>query len=619
MKTIFYSVVFSILMLTIVSCIKEFQEPNDPKTIEINSETLKNTSNDDLYIILGEERQIAYSVENMQKAVDFINMNLSNSPFMGRRIFATHLYLQFLPNTEEHLTILNQLSIAGEIVLSNYPLHCKIVKQGSFIRENDPDKIKYAPLYTTVPLGYNIPNVPYNIIEWVYEPTADEFDLEVTALVLTANKDELDIMINGTPIAQANLLDYLKLPESEKSGKFTPQGRFVVWDTELTNNNYVGVRNTHVLIGRLIWWHSISTNGNGEFVDNRTYRGTVHVRAAWETQDFTIRKHWNEVIGLGISDYLMELTKNNNNRTYETLHTDNHKWYKATVNNALVKYNSNMNLQAVPGVSGWANIWVQEGNHFRGAAPMMKQYTWSTTYNALLADWLVWLSPITFPIATVMNLLFGHLYPDMIVTMNDKNTKRIDQLVFHEAGHFSHAKKAGGSFWSVFVNRELENIINSGDPYRDGTQPSEWSGQLIALCEGWATFTEYLNMRDYYGTDWEGNNAHTHIENFTMRSVPSTINVEDNGWFLTGLIWDIMDNQGETSPFSLFINSNVQPTSSTSIIDNLSIWNLSSNLSPLYNNLTSSTNNANDLRTKLLNGYPNSSSQIYQLFQSYGY
>ena len=61
----------------------------------------------------------------------------------------------------------------------------------------------------------------------------------------------------------------------------------------------------------------------------------------------------------------------------------------------------------------------------------MKKYTWSTTYNAILAGWLPWLSPLSFPITTVLNALFGHLYPDIMFTFNDKDTKKVDQVVFN--------------------------------------------------------------------------------------------------------------------------------------------------------------------------------------------
>lgn len=615
MKHLIYVVGFSLII--VFSCSKDFQEPTEPMASDELNGAAKSSSQDyDPYIILGEERKIAYSVENMQTAVDFINARILDSRFQNLRIRQTHLYLKFLPSTEKHLATLNEKSRKDSIVLTNYPMHYEVIKHGSFLREDDPAKVKYAPLYATIPIGYILPDVPYVVIERVYKPTEYESDIEVAALVMTGNEDALDVAVNGKSISMDNLLEYLLLAENQKGSWYYPKGRIVVYDTSV--GDYVVVKNTCLSIGRLIWYHWVNVNSNGEFCDSKRYRWYVNVRASWNNGFFFIRKHWNEIVGIGTSDYLMELTSSNNNRTYFTKHTDNHLWYKATVSNAIIKYNNNMTTKGVYGVDYQANVWILEGDNFRGAAPMMKRYAWSTSYNALLADWLVWLSPISFPIATVTNLLFAHLYPDMVMSVNDKNTKRIDQLVFHEAGHFSHALNAGGSFWGVLVNRELDNILNyDNDPYYDGTKPSLWSGQLIALCEGWATFTEHLNMRDYYVTDYYYNqNVTTMIENYTMRTVPSTTNSTVNSWFLTGLIWDILDNQTETNSTlrngqtNVFINN---------IIDNLSLGNIQSNLSPVFNNLTGTTNNANDLKSKLLSGNPSSSSQINQLFQSYGY
>lgn len=620
MKHLIYVVGFTLLI--VFSCRKEFQEPTKPVASDGVNGTDKSTNQEyDPYIILGNERKIAYSVENMQTAVDFINARVPDSKFQNLRIRQTHVYLKFLPSSENHLVILQEIGANDSIVLFSFPLHYEVIKHGSFLREDEQAKVKYAPLYATIPVGYNLPDVPYVVIERVHKPTDDESDIEVVALVMTGNEDALDITINGKSISMDNLLEYLLLTENQKSSWYYPKGKIVVWDT--SKGEYVPIVNTSVLIGRLLWYYWVDVDHLGEFSDGNRYRWSVNVRANWNNGLFMIRKHWNELIGISTSDYLMELKSNNNNRTYLTKHIDDHLWYKATVSNALNKYNQNMIFKGVHGVSGsnasnFANIWVLAGNSFMGSTPMAKQYPWSVSYNVCFTSWLTWLSPVGISITTITNLLASHLYPDITLSVNDRDTKRIDQLTFHEAGHFSHAKKVNsGEFWSVFVRRELDNILEyNGDPYYDGTKPSLWSGQLIALCEGWATFTEHLNMRDYYGTNYGGYNVNTYIENFRMRTIPSSIYADNNSWFLTGLIWDILDNQSETN--STLINGQTSAVINN-IVDNLSLGSLQADLSPVYNNLTSTTNNANDLKTKLLSNYPSSTNQINQLFRSYGY
>ena len=250
---------------------------------------------------------------------------------------------------------------------------------------------------------------------------------------------------------------------------------------------------------------------------------------------------------------------------------------------------------------------------------MAKKYSWAVTYNGVLSGWLQYIAPITYPIVSQFNLLFRDLYPDIVLSLSSSNmnTERIDKLLFHEAGHFSHGVKAGGSFWSEFVRREFENIVNNSnhDPYQDGTKPSIASGQLIALCEGWADFCRYSALNNYYPASYEN-----YLENYFMRTTPSlqwdNISEPDTNFFwLSGLFWDVVDNAQETNSSRIngmtnaFINN---------IIDNLKIGGLN-NLSPIYNCLTNTTNNGSQLKVKLLSAYPNKTSQINQLFNSYGY
>jgi hypothetical protein len=124
-------------------------------------------------------------------------------------------------------------------------------------------------------------------------------------------------------------------------------------------------------------------------------------------------------------------------------------------------------------------------------------------------------------------------------------------------------------------------------------------------------------MAGYYTTDWQGHNIFNYIENFDMYVTPDDIISDQDSWFLTGLIWDIIDNSTESG--SRLRNFNVTPPTHTPIIDNLYIGNITSDFSPVFNRLTSSVDNGNDLKIALRNTYPSSTNQINQLFNSYGY
>ncbi len=624
--TTLVKIIFSIfIILFFASCETELEPISSAEQNLEEDIPLDVAKGGELYVILGEQNEIAYSVENMQEAVKYINNNKTNSSYLNRTIQASHRYIKFVPSTEAHLALLENIDLTNEeIVLSSYPLNYEIIQEGSFLEKDSPNAVKFAPLYTTVPINFSFPNVPYEILEDVYQPTDLETDLEITALVLNGEADELEVDVDGEPISAENLDEFINLPNIEmqqKGSKFTPHGYFKVWHTDV--EDYVSVKYEKISIGRGIWWHYVNTDGNGHFVSNKSYRGTVSIRAKWRSDVGSIRRHWNEVIGIGVSDYLMQIKKSNNGRWYLTLLSDEHKWYKATTHNALVKYNAYMEAKGVTGVHG-ANVWALSGENDRGATTMMNKYTWSTTYNAILSSYLQWFAVDAFPVVTVINALYSSLYPDIFFKFSEGDTKSIDQLVFHEAGHFSHAVKAGGGYWGTVVDRELDNILNHGDPYDHGTVPNLWSGQLIALIEGWATFTEYATMRGYYPTDKDGNNINSNMEIFNMYTVPMSLQDDENdSWFLTGLIWDIFDNQsGEVN--SRLLNGQtglpVQNNTNGQIVDNLYLGVNDTWFGSVYNRLDNSVHTGFELKTALINATSSSHTvAINELFQSYGY
>ncbi len=133
----------------------------------------------------------------------------------------------------------------------------------------------------------------------------------------------------------------------------------------------------------------------------------------------------------------------------------------------------------------------------------------------------------------------------------------------------------------------------------------------------WATFTEYAILYHYYTTDNNGDNIYVKMDAFNMYVVPDSHTDNYDSWFLTGLIWDVLDNHSKGEGY--LKNYNVSPSTSAPIIDFLYLGDISSDFSPVYNCLTPAVRDAYYLKRCLIKHYPGSSSQIIQLFDSYGY
>lgn len=565
------------------------------------------SDDDNCEMVLGNARAIPYSMANMRLALEFIN---ANAPQLNTRILPTHYYIKFTPTTDSQLAILD--SLCSEVSLYNYPIDYDVAIEGSFLITAQETKNKFAPLYGTLPVSFDLPSVPYTILDTIFDPGDDELDLIIASYVLTGNSDLLGIQMEGKDLDINSLVTYLNSSEETRgSNTYYPEGILKVWDN--SKNSYVPVPNTELNLVRFGISYPVRTEGNGHFKLEKKIRGEVKVKATWRNGDYIIRKHWNELIGIATSDLVTTINKNTSgpDNIIEIQYSNKHLWFKATVNNALWKYNTHMESCGIPGVKNNANVWIVVSGS-GGATPMAKRYEWHVPYNALFANWLKWLMPVSYPVFTILNLLSENLYPDIVFSpSNSASTKSIDKLVFHEAGHFSHGVKVGGNYWGTFVGAEFENILGSSDkdPYLDGTKPNASLGKRIALCEGWADFCCYLNLNHYYDNcNW------IDIDQYTMRTTPGYIINDFNSWFLTGLFWDIVDNYPESN--SRLVNG-IDGTYINSIIDNVNKGNLN-NVQPLYQCLISSVTSASSLKTALKVAYPNKASLIDQLFNSYG-
>lgn len=572
-------------------------------------QTTNSKSNDDnKEIVLGNARAIPYSMANMRLALEFVNANALK---LNTEILPTHYYIKFTPTNDSHLAILD--SLCNEVSLYNYPIDYDVAIEGSFLITDQETKNKFAPLYGTLPVSFGLPNVPYTILDTIFDPGDDELDLIIASYVLTDNSDLLGIQMEGKDLDINNLVTYLNSSEEvRESNTYYPEGVLKVWNN--SKNSYVPVSNTELNLVRFGISYPVRTEGNGHFKLEKKIRGEVKVKATWRNGDYIIRKHWNELIGIATSDLVTTINKDTSgcDNIIEIQYDNKHLWYKATVNNALWKYNTNMESRGIPGVKNNANVWIVASGS-GGATPMAKRFEWHVPYNALFTNWLKWLLPISYPSFTILNLLSENLYPDIVFSpSNSTSTKSIDKLVFHEAGHFSHGVKVGSNYWGTFVRAEFENILGSSDkdPYLDGTKPNSSLGQRIALCEGWAGFCCYLNLNHYY------NNCNLiDIDQYTMRTTPGYIINDFNSWFLTGLFWDIVDNYPKSN--SRLVDG-IDGTYINSIMDNVSIGSLN-NILPLYQCLVSSVTSACSLKTALKVAHPNKACLIDQLFNRYGF
>ena len=123
----FQSVIaFSLLIGVTCSCQKE-------KNFNPNKHDIASSPGVTSMIILGNQLQNPYSVQNMVKAQNNLNSSKrSREGIDDIEISTTHLYVKFLPRNDEELSILKRDT---SLILFTYPMDYEIAKEGDYYHD----------------------------------------------------------------------------------------------------------------------------------------------------------------------------------------------------------------------------------------------------------------------------------------------------------------------------------------------------------------------------------------------------------------------------------------------------------------------------------------------------
>ena len=580
-------------------------------------------------IQLGKQLLNPYSVTRMQAAVNFYNNVVPNSRFQQKIIPATHLYIKFSPTTEDHLIILDSLDNDlnnKDVVLQDYPLDYLIINEGDYFVDPQDEQDLYHDIYTTVPEDFNFPdNLPYTILEYLYQPPLEEIEIETIALVQAGWQEDI-IEDYGSEILERDLPYFLNNTSREamRAPKFTPRGRVTIRNTRTGNEE--PLRRAKISTGRGIWWRYTYTDEDGDFTATKRYRGKVRIRAKWRGTEVSVRRTLNEMLGIQVSDHLMTLRRSSNNRTKLIEPHHEHLWYKGTVHNGIMTYNDFVNETNIGFPHQSSVVWAWK-NGDASSTPMLHRYPQLPYYAVLTAysQIAVW--------GTISSAYIGMIppwiRPDQILADLDGkevngevSTGRIEQLVFHESAHYSHARKIGALAYARIFSAEINNTVAHGDPYHDGTTPTNAAGETIALAEGWATYIEWKASERMNNLGWNGTNfinPQTYMNAYDMFTRPSTQARDDNrSFFLTGLFWHLQDQENGVGNLGRDLRNGLNNNFINDLVDEVGLAS-DNNLSPMMELLESNIKSGFDLKARTINLHSGGTNRINNLFESYGY
>ena len=189
-------------------------------------------------ITLGTKLENPYSVKNMRKAYENIKtQNLKNRTSSENvDIVATHLYVKFIPKTENELDIVKRDST---LVLYDYPLDYEIGK-GDVYRDPNVPKSQPTPQYCAVDINYQFTSkVEYEIIEELYIPDEDS-DENKASRSLGLSQNFIDQLVDEALIITGNLDEEAsKNSINARRTSWRPAGTIKVWDDNLGTSRRV--------------------------------------------------------------------------------------------------------------------------------------------------------------------------------------------------------------------------------------------------------------------------------------------------------------------------------------------------------------------------------------------
>ena len=415
-------------------------------------------------IVLGDQLEDPYSVENMTKALEALYPTKA-----GRTpLEPTDLYVRFLPDNEQEF---GELEAAG-LQLIDHPVDYTIVREGDYYHDPAIDEEKITWQYAVVRKDFEFPShIRHEVLEQCYiaehsEATkADGVDwdaVERAAYRLTGNGGLLAPQTKGS------------------SG--TPAGRITIVDPALGGEPF-GVSGVRVSCNSFVKFAHAYTDRDGYYQMSRQFSANPRYRLVFKN------KH-----GFGIGFNLLfcpasfsTLGKHSPSGVdVEVSSASERKLFtRCVVNNAAYDYyekcrDGEKTLRTPPGN---LRIWLFQKMRW-SSAPMLQQGVLidGSTVAKFLGDY---------------SFLVKMFLPDITLGLSGSDDyESIYSITVHELAHASHFMQVGKDYWNSFVTYIMTSFVTSGFvTYGVGTEEGYGYCEVVEM---WAYYMQTVFHNDRY-------------------------------------------------------------------------------------------------------------------------
>lgn len=514
---------------------------------------------------LGKKLQNPYSVANMQLAWDNLQQRDGLMAKEELLIAPTHLYVKFLPQSEEELDLLNR---DESLILYSYPLdyEAPLNHDGEEYREAGLKEGQPTPQYASVPIDQVLlDGVSHEILSELFIP--DERSDESSGRV--AEDWIVDELVHEALRITDNLTEGEEvLLSKENAGRtemsdWRPAGRIQVWDNSVGSSrksrqvfshyeyydcpsdislqddngnmligdpsvnpiggttrcrravyrteyyevpgSYVGVHDLEVRANRWFTTHTGKTDINGNFSVGGTFKNDANYSLKWQKYHFSVRTGtFGQAVDNGPK------MRGNWNRNYgrsgsETV-VDKQQYYALIFQAARDYYYGNRFGLESPPKNGTLNP--------------------QTKISASQEDRQHDKRSHAAPYART-----GGIFPTVYVRRWDSSADRVYGVTIHELAHNSHWNLNRDAFRSVAVNAWNPFFPWALLPGRDS---------YAALIESWARGVEWMFASHRYRNTYS-------VQGYTYRGNFQWVNRRDESIY-TSIVIDLIDNIDQGDP-----------------------------------------------------------------------
>ena len=236
---------------------------------------------------LGKKLENPYSVKNIEKkALENLKKSKLGAAMATEdlKIITTHLYVKFIPKTEQEK---DNLMIDSSLVLYDYPLDYEIQVTGDYYRDPLTPADQPTPQYCAVKVD-DVYYAPTNRIGNSNSTNATMRKIigkMVSAALIDALVEEaLRITNNLSTSSTANITG------KTMNNSWRPAGRIRVWDDFM--QNFVGVEDAQVRARRWFTTHRGSVGADGFYSCDGTFKSEANYSIDWDRYDFALQDHW---------------------------------------------------------------------------------------------------------------------------------------------------------------------------------------------------------------------------------------------------------------------------------------------------------------------------------------